>query len=113
MCLLKLHLADGSTLEFDARDDATPGRLVSLQDSITAATLVRGRVPCSISKPRGFSECVLELEHKSDALRGKEAERLILYAGDVRLIVTAHYGQPSFRLDLHRIGRRTLARTVE
>lgn len=128
--MLKIHTADGQTVRIDLSDEAQARELLSKLDSdryqrtITGASLVetheaKGRcracgekVTCqigvqySVSRPQAFRRVEYEVEHMPETERVKGGERIVLFADDMCLTLTAHRSQPSARVTLVTVGKR-------
>ena len=117
--MFNLHFRDGRTERLDL-EGGMPELLESLgrsdfQDSLTAVT-VKMAYPSkkgetcaqfSITKPDGFDgRPWFRVENVKPRGRVKGGERVIVFVGDIRLVVMVHGSQPAARISVTRIGKR-------
>lgn len=139
--MIRIHTSDGRTVAVDLRDEEQARALLAdlardgFQASITAVTVagshcaharcsecgarvaVRMSNQISVTAPRGEDrQHHFHVETVEPNGKIKGGERLVLFAGDVRLTAMAHVTQPSVRVSLTRLGRRVadpMARRAE
>lgn len=127
--MLKIHTSDGRTIPIDLADEEQARfwleRLSksSFQSQIKAVSLVErhtvGRckecghpsdrsvgVQYSIPRPDGFGDIFFNAENVEPNGKIKGGERIILFAGDIRLVLMAHRSQPATRVTITRIGKQ-------
>lgn len=117
--MFNLHFRDGRTQRLDL-EGGTPELLESLgrsdfQDSLTAVTIkmaypTKKGETCaqfSITKPEGFEgRTWFRVENVKPHGRVKGGERVVVFAGDIRLVLMVHSSQPAVRVSVARIGKR-------
>jgi len=139
--MIRVHTSDGRTVTVDLRDETQARELFrslaneGFQRTITAVTvagshhLVTRCSECgakvsakmanqfSVTAPKGEDRMHhFHVEDVEPNGKVKGGERLVLFAGDVRLTAMSHVTQPSVRVSLTRLGRRVadpMARRAE
>jgi len=119
--MISLHLKDGRTLKLDLENGAQELlqelKRPEFQDQITAVTLTQRHpskgsdegvgVQYSLTRPEGFDgTCWFHVEAVPMVGRVRGGERVVLFAGDVRVTIMAHRSQPAARVSIARVGRR-------
>lgn len=129
--MLKVHTSDGRTHPVDLFDEEQAREMIArlsredFQATVNGVSLVE-RHPCrgacrncgapgpksdigvqySVTRPEGHRRVSFAVEpvHPSGKIKG--AERVIMFADDVRLVLTAHHSQPAARVSLAHVGSR-------
>lgn len=110
--MLKVHTADGQTVDVDLQDERTYLRWAeqfndpSFQSRITGMTLVQRGVQYSLPKPQGFRDIALVAEPLN---LGKGGERILCFAGDAQITLVAHNTQRAARVAITKPGHRRFA----
>jgi hypothetical protein len=112
--MLKVHLCDGKTLNFDLGDvDQAKTwfrnlRDQSFQSRITALTVAHRGVQYSVPRPKGFDSVSFFAENVPVVPESKikGGERVVCLAGEVRAVVMVHREQRAARLSLFRLGKQ-------
>jgi hypothetical protein len=128
--MIRIHTADGRTVAMSLRDETQARELLRMLSSdnfqrcITAITIAAehstvarcyvcgAKVSAhlsnqlSVTSPRGERTYHFHVEKVEPGGKIKGGERLVLFAGDVRLTAMSHAAQPSVRVSLSKLGKR-------
>jgi hypothetical protein len=128
--MLKIHTSDGQTIRIDLADEAQAREWLDrlkrddFQATISGISMVEThetRTKCaecgakasgdigvqySVSRPQQFNRVRYQVEHTKADGKAKGSERVIVFADDVRMTMTAHQSQPSSRIAMAKIGRQ-------
>jgi len=110
--VLCVHLASGRTLRFDLADEGQTREWRdragdrSFQSEVRGLTIRHNGVQYSLPRPDGFGRVFMFAERlePDEGQKFKGGERLVLQAGDVRLVVMAHEAQRASRVSLTKTG---------
>jgi len=126
--VLKIHTSDGQTHKVDLFSEEQANTLLKslnrhdFQRTIKGVSLVEkhktGRckhcggvnpreigVQYSISRPEFFRNISFDVE-SNDYSNNKGCEKIIIFADDIRLVLTAHKSQPATRIVVSKIGKQ-------
>jgi hypothetical protein len=110
--VLKVHLTNGETITFDLSNPEHAQRWLrhirsrSFQDSITSLSLNLNGVQYALSRPNGFGDVSFFADLLEPHGRFKGGERLHCNAGEIGIVLLAHAGQRSLRVDVTMQGKQ-------
>jgi hypothetical protein len=114
--MLKVHLNDGQTLNFDLAEQAQAvqwsalARDPAFQSRITGLTIADRGVQYSLPKPSGYEDGDLFLFGESieanQIHKVKGGNRIVCQAGDVRVSMMVHKEQRAVRVAVVKTGRQ-------
>ena len=109
--MLKVHIDDGRTLQFDFSDGNQLAKWLDLakshhfQEKITGLTVIKQGVSYSVPRPKDHKRIAFFAEHiEINNKANKDAEKIVCQAGDTSVILTAYGSQRSARIDVARPG---------
>lgn len=110
--MLRVHLADGTTLRFELSDESQAAEWIGLagdwgfQSKIRALTIQHNGVQYSLPSPPGFERVFMYAEQlePNGQQRFKGGERIVCQADNVRAILMVHDAQRASRLSLSKTG---------
>lgn len=108
--MFKLHTSDGRTVAVDMSDSEQARewlpKLARDEAHLTGVTMMAEHgYQVNVVRPHGFDHDETRIEHVPSEGRNRGGERVIVFAGDVRLTVMSHAEHPAIRISLARIGK--------